>query len=163
MPLDHKETLVNLDLLVQPDLSEQLDLKVSKLVSCVCHTNKVMLKIIVNLFTFCFWSFEGKLMHKVGSGIRHATLIIFVLISGPAGSSGPSGSKGQKGDSGVQGSPGRLGATGPAGAPGNPGASGPAGATGQKGQRGNDGSQGQKGEQGVQGSSGPAGELFVYN
>ena len=66
VPLDHKETLVNLDLLVQPDLLEQPDLKVSKLVSCVCHTNKVMLKIIVDLFTFCFWSFEGELMHKVG-------------------------------------------------------------------------------------------------
>ena len=71
--------------------------------------------------------------------------------TGPAGSVG---AKGDKGDTGPAGLPGEKGATGPAGADGLPGAKGEKGDTGLAGA---DGAPGAKGDKGDKGDTGPAG------
>lgn len=75
-------------------------------------------------------------------------LVTLAEITGPAGSPGPQGEKGDTGAKGEQ---------GPAGQKGDPGEPGVQGPKGDPGPKGEPGATGEKGEQGIQGPVGPAG------
>lgn len=75
-------------------------------------------------------------------------LVTLAEITGPAGSPGPQGEKGNTGAKGEQ---------GPAGQKGDPGEPGVQGPKGDPGPKGEPGATGEKGEQGIQGPVGPAG------
>ena len=75
-------------------------------------------------------------------------MVTLAEITGPAGSPGPQGEKGDTGAKGEQ---------GPAGQKGDPGEPGVQGPKGDPGPKGEPGATGEKGEQGIQGPVGPAG------
>lgn len=72
--------------------------------------------------------------------------------AGATGATGPAGPKGDTGDTGQQGAPGPTGATGP---------QGPTGPTGPKGDQGDTGPEGDPGATGPTGATGPAGPQGV--
>lgn len=76
---------------------------------------------------------------------------------GGAGTTGPTGAKGDTGSQGPAGANGAAGATGPQGPAGAAGATGPAGPTGAKGDTGAQGPAGATGAKGDTGAQGPAG------